>query len=105
MANAVNDSVKHVTFSAPAFVMATSSSEPALSARVSMTAKGQFAGPVKANAGVFVFQVLDKQKAQEKFDAKTEEGMLTNMAARAASRFINDLYIKAKVVDKRYMFF
>ena len=102
---AVSDTIKHVTFSAPAFVMATSSSEPALSARVSMTAKGQFAGPVKGNAGVFVFQVLDKQKAQEKFDAKTEEGMLTNMAARAASRFINDLYIKAKVVDKRYMFF
>lgn len=102
---AVSDTIKHITFSAPAFVMATSSSEPALSARVSMTAKGQFAGPVKGNAGVFVFQVLDKQKAQEKFDAKTEEGMLTNMAARAASRFINDLYIKAKVVDKRYMFF
>ena len=102
---AVSDTIKHVTFSAPAFVMATSSSEPALSARVSMTPKGQFAGPVKGNAGVFVFQVLDKQKAQEKFDAKTEEGMLTNMAARAASRFINDLYIKAKVVDKRYMFF
>ncbi len=102
---AVSDTIKHVTFSAPAFVMATSSSEPALSARVSMTAKGQFAGPVKGNAGVFVFQVLDKQKAQEKFDAKTEEGMLTNMAARAASRFINDLYIKAKVVDKHYMFF
>ncbi len=102
---AVSDTIKHVTFSAPAFVMATSSSEPALSARVSMTAKGQFAGPVKGNAGVFVFQVLDKQKAQEKVDAKTEEGMLTNMAARAASRFINDLYIKAKVVDKRYMFF
>lgn len=102
---AVSDTIKHVTFSAPAFVMATSSSEPALSARVSITAKGQFAGPVKGNAGVFVFQVLDKQKAQEKFDAKTEEGMLTNMAARAASRFINDLYIKAKVVDKRYMFF
>ncbi|MBR5764486.1 MAG: SurA N-terminal domain-containing protein [Bacteroidaceae bacterium] len=102
---AVSDTIKHVTFSAPAFVMATSSSEPALSARVSMTAKGQFAGPVKGNAGVFVFQVLDKQKAQEKFDSKTEEGMLTNMAARAASRFINDLYIKANVVDKRYMFF
>ena len=36
---------------------------------------------------------------------KDEEQKVKNMAARTVSRFVNDLYIKANVKDKRYLFF
>ena len=67
---AVSDTIKHVTFSASAFVMKTGSSEPMLSAVASKTAANQFAGPFKGNAGVYTLQVINKNKSAEKFDAK-----------------------------------
>ena len=70
---AVSDTIKHVTFSASAFVMKTGSSEPMLSAVASKTAANQFAGPFKGNAGVYTLQVINKNKSAEKFDAKKEK--------------------------------
>ena len=106
-AGAKIDSVRQVTFSAPVFVQATGSSEPALSGAVASVAQGQFSkAPVKGNGGAYVFQVL-KKSANEgaKFDVKQQEQQLSYQAMQAASRFMQELYNKANIVDNRYLFF
>lgn len=106
MKDAVSDSVKHVTFAAPAYISVTRSSEPVISAVAAKTAVNKVSAPIKGNAGVYMIQVYAKDKGSEKFDAKQEEATLSNMAVRiVGSQMINDLYQKAKVEDKRYLFF
>lgn len=106
MKDAVSDSVKHVTFSAPAYISVTRSSEPVIGAVAAKTAANKVSTPIKGNGGVYMIQVYAKEKGSEKFDAKQEETTLTNMAVRiAGNQLINDLYQKAKVVDQRYLFF
>ncbi|WP_315578428.1 peptidylprolyl isomerase [Hoylesella oralis] len=98
--------IDQVTFSAPVFVLSTGASEPALSGAVAATAKGRFsAKPVKGNAGVYLFQVVNKTDRKAKFDDKAEEQKLRQKALQYASNFMNELYINAKVVDNRYLFF
>ena len=103
---AVADTVRHITFAAPTFVSATMASEPAISSVVSKTQKGQFAGPVKGNNGVYMFQVLDKKQTEEKYDEKAEMAQTANNNFRYVSQsLLNDLYLKANVKDLRYKFF
>ena len=106
-AGAKVDSVNQITFSAPVFVQATGSSEPALSGAVAVTAQGQMSkAPIKGNGGAYVFQVVKKADREgAKFDAKTQETILSQQAMQAASRFMSELYQKANVVDNRYLFF
>jgi peptidyl-prolyl cis-trans isomerase D len=101
------DSVRQITFSAPVFVQATGTSEPALSGAVAAAKSGQFsAAPIKGNGGAFLFKVLaKKQREGAKFDAKTQQEQLKQRALQAAGRFMNELYLKANVVDNRYLFF
>lgn len=103
--NAVSDTIKHVTFSAPAYISITRGSEPVIGAVASKTAVNATSAPVKGNAGVYMVQVLSKDNGTEKFDVKSEETTLTNMYARFATQFINDLYQKAEIVDNRYLYF
>ena len=106
LANAVTDSVKHVTFDAPAFVSVLRSSEPLVSAYASVGAMNQLSTPIKGNAGVFVLQPYAEEKLNETYDEKAEvdklQGMYTNLVVR---QFVNDLYLKANVKDDRYLFF
>ncbi|ERK39297.1 PPIC-type PPIASE domain protein [Segatella baroniae F0067] len=98
--------VDQITFAAPAFIPATGASEPALSGAVSASAKGKFSkAPVKGNAGVYLFKVADRKMRPGKFDEKTEEQKLRQKIAQYAGNFMNELYINAKVVDNRYLFF
>ena len=103
--NAVSDTIKHVTFSAPAYISLTRGSEPVISAVASKTAINATSAPVKGNAGVYMVQVLSKDNGKEELDVKSEETTLTNMYSRFATQFINDLYQKAKIVDNRYLYF
>ena len=106
LANAVSDSVKHVTFDASAFVSVLRSSEPLVSAYASVGAMNQLSAPIKGNAGVFVLQPYAEEKLNETYDEKAEvdklQGMYTNLVVR---QFVNDLYLKANVKDDRYLFF
>ena len=106
LANAVTDSVKHVTFDASAFVSVLRSSEPLVSAYASVGAMNQLSAPIKGNAGVFVLQPYAEEKLNETYDEKAEvdklQGMYTNLVVR---QFVNDLYLKANVKDDRYLFF
>lgn len=101
------DTVRQITFSAPVFVQATGASEPALSGAVAATKKGTFCPQVvKGNAGAYMFQVVDKKQRQgSKYDEAMMETQLRQQALQAASRFMDELYMKAEVVDNRYMFF
>ena len=101
------DSVNQITFSAPVFVQATGSSEPALSGAVAAAKQGEFSkNVIKGNGGAYLFKVVKKSEREgAKFDEKTAEQQLKQQAMQAASRFIQELYLKANVVDNRYLFF
>ena len=105
MANAVSDTIKHITFGAPTFVGVTRASEPTLGAVASKNEVNKVSAPVKGNTAVYVMQVINKENNAEEFNAKNEENSLSMMATRYASSFINDLYEKAKVKDNRYLYF
>ena len=101
------DSVNQITFSAPVFVQATGSSEPALAGAVAALKQGDFSKAlVKGNGGAYLFRVVKKaQREGATFDAKAVEKSLGQRAQQAAGRFLQELYQKANVVDNRYLFF
>ena len=99
--------VSQITFAAPAFVQATGSAEPALSGAVAATAAGKFSkNPVKGNAGVYVFQVVKKAlRAGSKYNEAMGMQQAAQQNMQFLSNFMQDLILKANVVDNRYLFF
>lgn len=99
--------VSQITFAAPAFVQATGSAEPALSGAVAATAVGKFfKNPVKGNAGVYVFQVVKKAlRAGSKYNETMAMQQAAQQNMQYLSNFMQDLILKANVVDNRYLFF
>lgn len=98
--------IQQITFAAPVFVASCGASEPALSGAIAGTKKGAFSShAVKGNSGVYLFQVNDKKVNGAKFDAKAEQEECKQMAMQAASRFMNELMLNAKIKDNRYLFF
>ena len=99
--------VDQVSFAAPVFVQLTGSSEPALCGAVAATKVGQFsAKPVKGNAGVYLFKVKSSgARTGVKFDAKSQELKLAQRNMQMAGNFMQELYIKADIVDNRYLFY
>ena len=104
---AVIDSVRQITFSAPVFVQTTGASEPALAGAVAAAKQGTFSqNVIKGNGGAYLFQVLKKAGREGvKFDEAAMEIQLRQRAQQAASRFMQELYQKANIVDNRYLFF
>ena len=104
--NAVSDSVKHITFNAPAYISVARASEPVIGAVAAKTAVNKVSAPIKGNAGVYMIQVYNKENGSEKLDSKQEQELLNNMAVRfAGQQIMNDLYHRAEVVDHRYLYF
>ena len=99
--------VSQITFAAPAFVQATGSAEPALSGAVAAIAAGKFSkNPVKGNAGVYVFQVVKKAlRAGSKYNETMAMQQVAQQNMQFLSNFMQDLILKANVVDNRYLFF
>lgn len=98
--------VNQVTFAAPVFVQATGASEPALSGAVSAAKAGTFSSrPVKGLAGVYQFQVVKRSKNAATYNEKQQMTKLTQKAMQYAGNYMNELYVNAKVVDNRYLFF
>ena len=103
---AIISPINQITFASPVFITATGASEPALSGAVAAVAKGAFdKTPVKGNAGVYMFQVTGRTMRPVKYDAQAQEQKLRQRAMQYAGNFMNELYLKAKVVDNRYLFF
>lgn len=99
--------VNQITFASPAFIQAVGSVEPALSGAVAATAQGQFSkAPVKGNAGVYVFHVVKKaMRAGSKFNETQLEQQSAQQAMQLVGNYMQDLVLKAHVVDNRYLFF
>ena len=98
--------VNQITFAAPVFVQATMMRAPALSGAVAATAKGKFsAHAVKGNAGVYLFQVVDKKARPAKYNEKEYEQRQRQKSLQSVGNFMRDLYLKANVTDNRYLFF
>ncbi len=103
---AVSDTVSNVTFSAPAAIMCTQSSEPAISGKASVAKQGAYVTGIKGNGGVYAFQVLNKQTTKgAKYDEKQEMAQLAGVALQGAYRYASELFKNAKVKDHRYLFF
>lgn len=99
--------VNSITFAVPTFVQATGSVEPALSGAVAATASGKFSkAPVKGNAGVYVFQVVKKAlRAGAKYNEAQYMQQTAQQNMQLVGNFMQDLVLKANVVDNRYLFF
>ena len=103
--NVKSDTVKHITFSVPAFISVTSTSEPAICAAVTSMEEGAVSAPIKGNGGVYVVRVISKNTKEGEYNATEEQNALKSQAQRATSRFINDLFDKSEIVDNRYLYF
>lgn len=104
-ANVKCDTVKHISFSAPAYIGLTAASEPVISAAVVGMENGAVSAPIKGNAGVYVIRLIAKNAKGGEYNAQKEQNALKVFGQRGASRFINDLYEKAEIVDNRYLYF
>ena len=96
---------KRISFSAPAYISATSASEPAISAAVTKMNVGEESAPIKGNSGVYVIKVIAKNAKGTEFNTKAEEERMKAQGSREASRFLNILVQDADIEDNRYKFF
>ena len=102
------DTVKQISFSAPAYVKAIGASEPALSGAVASAKQGAFSDHlVKGKQAAYLFQVLKKGEKENPYkDAKAIDRQLQMQGTQMVfNRLMYDLYQNAKVVDNRYLFF
>ena len=102
---AVSDTLSNVTFAYPVFVRMVGQMEPVLSGISSADEKGTFKTAVRGNGAVYAYEVLAADKQDTKFDEKAESDMLTQNYLRYINGFQNDLYRKANVEDRRYIFY
>ncbi len=103
---AVISTIDQITFTAPTFVQSTGMSEPVLSGAVSATRMGKFCPkPIKGNAGVYMFKVVNTIIRPVKYDEKQYEQKQKQKALQYASGFMQELYLNAGVKDNRYLFF
>lgn len=101
------DTLRRVTFSSPAYVSKTFSSEPVLSGAVANLEEGAFSAPIKGNGGIYFLQLIKKNNGVAKFDAATEQQTLESASARNINinTILNELSIKSDIEDTRYLFF
>lgn len=97
--------VNQITMAAAAFVPETGAQEPALSGAVASTAQGKFSkAPVKGNAGVYVFQVVEKKNLGGKMDKKAMAEKVKSQSMSMIGQ-LPELFENAKIKDNRYLFF
>lgn len=105
MENVKSCETKRISFSAPAYISATASNEPAISAIAGKLNVGQESAPIKGNNGVYVIKLVDKSAKGGEFNAKSEEDAIKVMGARDSYRMLGELIQNADVEDNRYRFF
>ena len=105
MENVKSCETKRISFSAPAYISATASNEPAISAIAGKLDVGQESAPIKGNNGVYVIKLVAKSAKGGEFNAKSEEDAIKAMGARDSYRMLGELIQNADVEDNRYRFF
>ena len=94
-----------ISFSAPAYISATASSEPAIAAAASKMNIGEVSAPIKGISAVYVIKLVAKNEKNGVFNTKGEENSLKMKGLRDSNRFMNDLIENADIEDNRYLFF
>lgn len=94
-----------ISFGIPAYIRSVGSTEPAVAGCVAGAQLNKFGGPVKGNNGVFMYQVLSRTQSKDTYNEKTEEMRTNQINMRAASNFSYELWLKANVKDRRYLYF
>lgn len=99
--------VNQITFASPVFIQGMGAVEPALSGAVAATPVGKFCkAPVKGNSGVYMFQVTKKaMRVGSKYNESVQMQQCAQQSMQYVGNFIQDLVLKANVVDHRYIFF
>ena len=105
MENVKSCETKRISFSAPAYISATASNEPAISAIAGKLNIGQESAPIKGNNGVYVIKLVAKNAKGGEFNAKSEEDAIKTMGARNSSTIFGELIQNAEIEDNRYRFF
>ena len=105
MADAVSDTIKHVSFGNTAFVSKTGAQEPIISGAVYNAKKGDFKAGLKGNAGVYAIKVISQNKSEAKYDEKQEKRDLEQSQSRSIGNYFNELLQNANITDNRYRFY
>ena len=100
------DSLQNVTYSNLAFLPKAGAMESAINGSVWGKKASDFVGPVKGQAGVYVYKVLsqDDTTASANLAELLQSATQTHMRS-ALQMYLQDLYIDGKVKDERYKFF
>lgn len=105
MPAASKDTLNGIIASNPGFITSTGGNEPALIGGICYGKVGKNYGPVKGNGGVYVFRINDRKPTGEKFNVRQYEQSVAESYYRTIGQFTNDLFTKAKVKDRRYLYF
>lgn len=105
MENVKTGETKRISFSAPAYISATASNEPAISAIAAKLNVGEESAPIKGNNGVYVIKLIAKNAKSGEFNEKNENDAIKAMGLRDSYRLINELIQNADIEDNRYRFF
>lgn len=116
MEGAVKDSIQHITFASPAYIMKLGAQENALSGAATALAEGKFAAGIRGNAGVYAIQAIKKNANAETYNEKAEmqrnamqNASFVSYMFQMGAENINSIFypvIKgAKKVDNRNIFF
>ncbi len=116
MEGAVQDSIQHITFASPAYIMKLGAQENVISGAASGLAEGKFVAGVRGNAGVYALKAVKKNTNAETYDEKAEMQRSASQNASFVSYMfqintenINSIFYpvlkNAKMVDNRNIFF
>ncbi len=101
----VVDTLKSVNFAGISQVASTGSYEPAINGSAWNKKEGEFVAPVKGYGAVYAYQVIGTQKDESTFNEKEQKQMIAQRYLSNLRNLIDDLSQKAKVKDRRYIFF
>lgn len=98
------DSVRFVDFNTPNIT--NLGNEPMLNAYAAYAPLNTVIGPLKGNMGVFVINVIDRDKSEGDYDAEEQKAEIhSNTLYRLQFQAIEVLKDKMNVVDNRYKFY
>ncbi len=99
------DTLKNISFSMNPYIASAGVPEAIVAGAVSKTEAGKFCGPVVGGEGVYMLQVLNKEKGSQEYNEAENIQMVVQRNFQAIGRqFGNVLGQKANIVDNRYKF-
>ena len=100
------DTIRMVNFNNDAYISSLSANEAIVGPSVLNLEQNVLSAPMQGNSCVFVAEKITPDSYSAEFDVKSEELRTRSISSsRMMSGVIEELYMKAKVVDNRYKIF